>query len=939
MVTRMPRRGAARAWIVVAIVIAILALLLSLARFYTDVLWFREVGFESVLFTSLYTQLFVGLAVGIITAALVWGNLILAARLAPAYRIPGRRGDPLERYRDLLLPHLKWVRLAVAVIAGIMAGTAASSAWQDYLLWANRVSFGVDDAQFGRDIGFFVFELPWFKDLTEFVWFALMAALVVSLVAHFFHGSIRPELGMRGVAAGALAHLSVLLGCLALVKAAQYWLGRFELVFSTRGAVTGATYTDVNAQLPALTILAIISVVSAILFLVNIRFRTVILPLAAVAIWILFSVLAGGLWPWWVQRFSVEPQELERERQFIQRNIASTRAAFDLENVEVQSFPATSDLGPAGVQENEELLQNVRLWDPPILQKAIAQLQEIRTYYVFQDVDVDRYEVDGEMRQVLVTARELSLQDLPDSSQKWPNVHLQFTHGNGIVASLANASTAAGQPDFLVQNVPAAVETGAEELDAEQARLYFGESFEPTEYSIVNSDQPELDFETDEGVQTNHYDGNGGIPIGNFLRKLAFSVRELDRNLILSGQVNEDSRIILYKNVRDRVHRAAPFLHLDNDPYPAVVDDRVVWILDAYTTTTWYPYSQRVDLDEVVAQGQIGNLTGDASYIRNSVKVVIDAYEGTMDFYVVDDEDPLIQAWMNAFPDLFVAGDPSEELASHFRYPEDLFKVQSEVFRGYHVTDPDVLFSGVDEWALPENVQDPSASIQRELQIQPTYLLLTLPGETEQEFVLTRPFVPRAKENMIAVMVARSDPGNYGEMLTLQFPRSIAVKGPKQVDNLINQERELAEELSLLRQGGSQVDFGSLVILPIEESILYVQPFFVTAEDGGIPELKRVILVLGDEIVFADTFEDALAQLFELDQPPIAGEPEQPTEPGQPGGPTDGDQELLNLVSRAASVYDEAEEALREGDLETYGRLIRQVGELLGRAQEISTGS
>jgi uncharacterized membrane protein (UPF0182 family) len=802
MVTRMPRRGAAKGWIVVAIVVAILAALLSLARFYTDVLWFQEVGFESVLFTSLYTQLFVGLAVGVLTGALVWGNLVLAARLAPAYRIPGRRGDPLERYRDLLLPHLKWVRLGVAVIVGIMAGTAASATWQDYLLWANRVSFGLDDPQFGRDIGFFVFELPWFKDLTEFFWFALMAALVVSAVAHFFHGSIRPELGMRGVASGALAHLSVLLGCLALVKAVQYWLGRFELDFSTRGVVTGATYTDVNAQLPALTILAIISVVSAILFLVNIRFRTVILPLAAVAIWILFSVLAGGLWPWWVQRFSVEPQELPRERPFIEKNIASTREAFGIGEIEERSFPAASSLTPNDVQENEALLQNVRLWDPLILQKAIAQLQQIRTYYEFQDVDVDRYEVDGEMRQVLVTARELSLAELPANSQRWPNVHLQFTHGNGIVASLANESTAVGQPEFLVQDVPGTVDAGAESLEADQARLYYGEVFRPDEYSIVNTEQPELDFESDEGVETHNYGGKGGVPVGGFFRKLAFAIREFDRNLILSGQVTDDSRIILYKNLRDRVHRAAPFLSLDNDPYPAVVEGRVVWIVDAYTTTTWYPYSERVDLDTVVAQGSEGALAGDINYIRNSVKVVVDAYDGTMQFYIVDPEDPLIQAWENAFPELFADEEPSEELRAHFRYPEDLFKVQSEIFRAYHVTDPDVFFSGVDEYAIPANVQDQFASVQREPLVQPTYLLLTLPGEIEQEFVLTRPFTPRQRDNMRAVMVARSDPDHYGELLSLEFSRAVTVKGPKQIDNLINQERELAEELSLLRQGG-----------------------------------------------------------------------------------------------------------------------------------------
>jgi uncharacterized membrane protein (UPF0182 family) len=938
MVIRQRSRGPSKRAIVIVGLVAILISMIASARFYTDVLWFKEVGFESVLFKSIYTQFFVGLAVGLVVAGLVWGNLFLAARMAPPYRITMRGGDPLERYRVALTPYTRWLRLGVSALIGIFAGVGASSSWQNYLLWANRVPFGKDDAQFGRDIGFFVFELPWLKDLTDFAWFALITALIVSAAAHFFYGSIRPDVGMRGVPPAVLAHLSVLLGCLALVKAIQYWLGRYELDFSARGVVTGASYTDVNAHLPALTILAIISIVSAILFLVNIRFRSVSLPLAAVGIWILFSVLAGGLWPWWVQRFSVEPQELQREKPFIQANLDATQDAFGVGEVEVRPFAASAELTPTDVETNEGLLANIRLWDPSILQQAIAQLQSIRTYYRFDDVDIDRYEIDGETRQVLVAARELSIEDLAEASRRWLNIHLQFTHGYGLVASLANATTSSGQPDFLVKDVPGTVATGAETLAADQRspRLYFGESFSSSEYSVVNSGQAELDFETDEGIESNHYDGQGGIPISNILRKFAFAIREFDQNLLISGQVTNDSRMMLYKNVRDRVNRAAPFLSLDNDPYPAVVDGSIVWIADAYTTTSWYPYGQRYDVDEVVEQ-QTASLTGDISYIRNSVKIVIDAYNGTMKFYVVDEEDPLIQVWRNAFPELFTDEEPSEDLQAHFRYPEDLFKVQSEVYLAYHVQDPELLFSTVDEWAIPLNVSDQGASLTRQTKVQPTYLLLTLPGETDQEFLLTQPFTPRAKDNMISVLVARSDPQDYGELVNLQFSRAVVVKGPKQIDNLINQERDLAQELSLLRQGGSRVDFGSLVILPIEDSILYVQPFFVTAEDGGIPELKRVILVLGDDIAFADTFELALADLLQT-QPPIAGEPIEPPD-GQPPPPTEQPSggRLSTIIDEAGRVYARAQEALQDGDFETYGRLIERLGNLIQEAEQLSS--
>ena len=918
------RRSRRRAIAIVAVVVFLLGIS-SLARFYTDVLWFQEVGFESVLWTSISTQLLVGLAVAVAVALIVWVNLVVAARAAPVYGgfVVGGRTiiDPMERYRDALTPYLRWLRIAAAAVIGILSGIGASAAWRTVLLWMNRVPFGERDPQFGRDVAFYVFDLPFFRTALDLVWFALIASLLVTLVAHAFHGSLRPQLGLRGVTPGALAHVSVLLGLMALVKATQYYLGTFGLNFSERGVVTGASYTDVNAHLPALRLLTIISVVSAVLFIVNIRVRRLSLPLAAVGIWVLTSFLAGFVWPTAIQRFSVEPQELQREEEFIARNLEATRIGFDLAEVDRRPFPATPEISAEAVEASSNILANVRVWDPDTLALAYEQLQAIRLYYTFPDVDIDRYEVDGETRQVLLSMRELSLDQLPPGSRGWQNQHLQYTHGYGIVASLANSIGPAGQPDFLVSDVPGTVEEGAEDLALDQPRIYYGEEFEPAEYSIVNSSQAEVDYAADEVVRYN-YEGEGGIELSSIFRKLAFAIRESDPNMVLSDLIEPDSRILFYRNVRDRVMRAAPFLSFDSDPYGAAVDGRLVWILDGYTSTPWYPYSQRFDADAAVAIGEEpGVLSGSVNYVRNSVKVVVDAADGTMKFYVVDEDDALIQAWRAAFPDLFTDEEPSADLQAHFRYPEDLFNLQTDVFRTYHMEEPDDFFAKEDAWDLPDSPA--------------TYLLTQLPGEIDEEFVLTRAATPRGKRNMVSLMVARSDPEAYGELVALTFPPQNPPNGPNQVESLIRQDEEVSQAETLLGQEGSRTSFGSLIVLPIEDSILYVQPFFVTAEDIGIPELKRVAVVLGDEVVFEETFDEALAVLFDLDaedeeEPGLPGELEEPVDPGGPEEPVS--PELAEIVEEAGRVYEAAQEALAAGDFEEYGRLIERLGRLLDEA-------
>lgn len=932
---------------------AIVLLFLSsnfLAYFYTDVLWFQEVGLTSILWKSITTQALVGFAVGLFAALLIWVNLVLASRLGPAYRVSAAdplRPDPLDQYREAFTPYLRWLRIGISLFIGLISGIVASSQWESVLLWINRVPFGVDDPQFGRDAGFYVFELPVYTSALSQLSSVLIFALLLSIAAHYFQGAIRPDRKLAALSSGALAHVSILLGAIALVKAAQYWIGQYELAFSSRGTVLGPSYTDIHAQLPALKLLAVISVISAALFVANIWARRISLPLAAVAIWILFAFLAGGVWPWAVQRFSVQPQEFVREEPYIERNIAATRQGFGLDDVGTEPYPASNDLTPAEIQANPQLLQNVRLWDPSVLAQAYEQLQAIRPYYSFPDVDIDRYEIDGETRQVLISARELSQDELPDASRTWSNLRLQYTHGYGIVASLASAANSAGQPSFLVKDVPGTVSPGAEELEVDQPSIYFGERFDGDAYSVVNTDQEEIDYPADEGVARSQYAGQGGVELSGLLRKIAFAIREADTNMILSGLITNESRVLYYRNIRDRVLRAAPFLSLDHDPYVAVVDGRLVWIVDAYTSSSYFPNAERFDVSESV-EASTGGLSGRINYVRNSVKVVVDAYDGTMDFYRVDQEDPLAAAWAKAFPALFTDEAPSTELREHFRYPEDLFELQSRVYLPYHIDDPEDFYAGEDEWEIPKSAgaivegEDGVQVAIGDSEVDSTYLLIRLPGSTEQEFVLTRPVTPRGKRNMVGLLAARSDPERYGELFTLEFPRQSLVLGPVQINSLINQDEEISPTLSLLRQRGSLVSFGSLVTLPIAESILYIQPVFITAEEVGIPELKFVVLVSGSEVVMGGSFEEALELLFEagvdLDEPteePTEEPGEEPgEEPAQEPGDT-GNAELDRLIERASGLYERAQEALADGDFETYGRLIEQLGRLLERAQNL----
>jgi uncharacterized membrane protein (UPF0182 family) len=969
-----------RWWLVLGILlIVVIALSTRLATFYTDVLWFESIGFVRVFWTLLSTQFVLGLVAGLIMTALLAGNLLLARRLAPRYRIPTQAEEGVERYRVLIEPIARPLLIVVAVVVGVLSGLNIAPQWQRYVLWANSSEFGLTDPQFGRDLGFFVFDLPFLTLVNTWLFTALVITVLMTLVAHYVFGGIRPQAQGQRLTPQVNVHLSVLLAALVAVRAWGFWLDRYMLSYSERGQVTGLSYTDVNAELLALQLLTIIAAVCVVLFLVNIRFRGWLLPAAGVGILVVAAVVLAGVYPAIVQRLQVDPQELPRERPFIERNLELTRFGFNLslDEVAFEDFPANDELSDEAVADNQTTLESIRLWDPATLQNTYQQLQELRPYYDFRDVDVDRYDLDGNQQQVMLSVREVATADLPDQARTWQNQALVYTHGYGLVSSAVSTRRNDGQPVFLVNDIPP---QGVEELEIDNPRIYVGE--EPPPYSIVGTTEDELDYDLGQGqpVERFRYDGEDGVFISSPLRRLAFALRFGEPNVLLSSLITGESRVMYNRSVRDRVQKVAPYLKLDHDPYPVAVDGRVKWILDAYTTSDMLPYSERTDLGQATIseqqqltavtdeEGQISfeersvpvqGLSGRANYIRNSVKAVVDAYDGTVTLYVVDPEDPVIQSWRKVFPDSFTEGaQASDELREHFRYPEDMFRVQSSMFTTYHIPTADGFYNKDDAWEIPADAQfqanQPDSQEQRAM--RPYYLLMRLPGEEDEEFALIQPFSPAQRNNLIGWLAGRSDGEQYGQLKAYRMPPTKTVFGPEQIQARINQDDAVSEQITLWNQSGSRVRYGNLLVIPVEDSLLYAQPLFLRADQSEIPELRRTVLVFGDQVVMEDTLEDALQALFGSAAPGVElpEGAEQPVAGGDGGEGGDGggdavatpeapsggdlsDPAVADALQRAIEAFDAADEALAEGDLGTYQEqtaaaeaALREVERLLG---------
>jgi len=887
-----------------------LFILISISKgLYSEWLWFSSLGYSSVYATILKTKVLLFFSAAIIFAILFLGNLVLATRLAPKTEA---RFWPWAIVRQLQSILRLNVILGTALLS-LIFGLTAQGSWEVVLRFFNAQPFGIIDPVFHREIGFYAFSLPFLQQIRGW----LLGALIITLLGSggVYLLSYTVQRLKFDLARPVLAHIGGLTIAILGLFAWGYRLGIWELVFSERGKVFGAGYADMHANLPAQWILLVVVLIFIGVILVSILRRNLRWPLYGIAGWIVAAIIIGGIFPAVVQRFQVEPNELARERPYIEYNIQFTREAFALDRVEEQPFPAEEAPSPQEIAQNESTINNIRLWDHRPLKDTYNQLQSFRLYYDFHDVDVDRYIIDGEYRQVMLSARELSAEKLAGQAQTWVNRRLQFTHGYGIALSPVNEVSAEGLPILLVKDIPP-----VGDFNIERPQIYFGEK--TNDYVIVKTKTQEFDYPMGDENVYGEYQGKGGVSLGSFIRRAVYAWQLGDLNILISGELTPESRVLYYRNIRERVNHLAPFLKLDSDPYLVVMDGKLFWIQDAYTTTDRYPYSEP--------------LGGGINYIRNSVKAVIDAYDGTVTFYVTDPEDALIRTYQSIFPKLFVpAGQMPESLRVHLRYPEDFFNIQALVYQTYHMRDARVFYNKEDLWAVPNEVY-----FGREQPMEPYYVIMRLPDEEKEEFLLMLPFTPVNKNVTIGWLAARSDGENYGKLLAYFFPKERTVYGPSQIENRIGQDTVITEQLALWGRGGSRVIRGNLLLIPLGKSILYVEPVFLEAETGGLPQLKRVIVAAGDQIAMEPTLEGSIAAIFGAEPPPA--EPAPPTEPVvKPPAPAEPEEpvatDIASLIEKAQQHYDQAQQYLKDGDWAGYGKELDALEAVLAQLAELIT--
>ncbi|HVM26730.1 MAG TPA: UPF0182 family protein [Mycobacteriales bacterium] len=973
------------ALVVVAVILMFGGLVLSL---YTDLLWFQETGYTAVFTTVLQTRALLFVVFGLLMAVLVGANAYLAYRMRPPFRPMSLEQQNLERYRVGVEPYLRPLLLVGAGVFGLFAGLSAAARWQTWLLWRNGSQFGVLDAQFERDVSYFAFTYPFQRFVLGFLITAVVFSLIAAAAVHYLFGGVRLQTPGDKVSPAARAHLSVLVGVIVLLKAFAYYLDRFGLAFSDRGFVQGPHFTDVNAVLPAKNILIGIAVICALLFFANIVVRNIVLPAGALGLLVLSSIVIGGIYPAVVQQVRVTPNEVEREAPFIQRNIDATRAAYGIDGTEVVDYRAQQDADVDELETEQARVDTARLLDPNQLSPTFEQLRRLTFYFgVTDSLDIDRYEVDGELQDFVVAAREVDISNLSGAQRNWIRERLAYTHGNGLIAAPANAVDSEGRPAFVDVDAPDSP------IQLDQPRIYYGEL--SPEYSVVNTDEPEIDGPSDfqaaeaavpDDVEeappvdeeptgneaTFNYDGDGGVQLTHLGRKLAYALKYREPNLVLSNAIRDDSRIMYDREPRDRVRKVAPFLEVDADPYPAAIDGRIVWIVDGYTTSSGYPYSQRVNFGDVTTDSQSGGIAvqRQANYIRNSVKATVDAYTGEVTLYQFGDRDPVLESWNKAFGGDLVQPESeiSDELRAHLRYPEDLFKVQRELLAQYHVEDAREFFSREDYWEIPA---DPAEAINRiaggvvpppgqetgtQAQPQqnvleaaaggprqpPFYSMLEFPGQ-DRQFRLNTSFTALNRPNLAAFASVSSDPDDYGVIRVLQVPRGNPPNGPGQVANQFLSEQVVAESLFPFRQNRAEVTFGNLLTLPAGDGLLYVQPVFVRAQGGeSFPTLQRVLVSFGNEVAAGRTLAESLADLFgapapATPTPPADGAPTEETPAETPAAPPAAPPaDLAAAVREADEAYRAGEDALRRQDFAAYGEAQRRLRAAIDRAAELS---
>lgn len=877
MVEDLPRPRAPRALGPIAGLLVVLGgLFLVFTALWTDRLWFGEVGFTRVFDTVLRTKVLLFLTFGLLMALVVGVNVVVAYRLRPPHLPDNLEQRNLDRYRQAIVPLRRLALSAVLLAVGVLSGLAAAGRWQTWLQWRHGVRFGVTDAQFHRDISYYAFTYPFQRLVVGYLFAALFLSVLAAAAVHYLFGGIRVQTRRERVGTAARVHLSVLLGLFVLLKSYAYYLDQYALSFSPRGKVTGASYTDVNAQLPALKILTVIAVICALLFLATLVRRGWALPALGTALMLVSSVVVGGVYPLVVQQLQVKPNEITRESPYIARNIAATRAAYHLvtgTDVTYTRYPAVQTATDAALRNDRDTIGNARLLDPNKLHDAFESLQQIRGYYGFPaTLDVDRYDVNGQTVTYVVGAREIDYDGLQPNQQGWINQHLVFTHGNGLVAAPTDAVDAQGNPRFAVRDIPP---TGT--IPITQPRIYYGER--ATKYAIVGTSQQEVDRPAEGGGSdvSVPYAGKGGVNIGSTWRRLLYAVRFRSRYVLLSGALQSSSKVLYVRDPRERVRKVAPYLELDQDPYPVVVDGRIVWIVDGYTTSNGYPYSERIDLNQVTSDSVNQRQTArSVNYIRNSVKATVDAYDGTVTLYRWDDTDPVLKTWERVFPgSLHPRAEMPADLIAHVRYPEDLFKIQRRLLTSYHVDDPGAFFREADFWDVPS---DPSVKVTSgSPPAQPPYYLYTkLPGQSGPAFQLTSPLTARSRPNLASFVSVLNDADGFGHLTVLELPTNSSVPGPQQRGATFQTSPTASQELALFDQHGSKVVLGNLLTLPVGGTLVYVQPVYVEAESGSvIPQLKRVFVGVGDRVGFAATFDAALDEAFGVtgNQPPPSQPP------------------------------------------------------------------
>lgn len=951
---RRPRPSRSRIWLLVglAVLIIIIFSLRGIADFYTDFLWFGSVHLTSVWRGVVATKVILALVFMAIFFVAMLVNLTVADRLAPAYRPTGPEEEFVQRYRDAVGPHAGKVRVGAAVVLAVLVGVGASGQWNTWIEFRNYVAFGVKDPEFHKDVGFFVFKLPFYSYLVSWSFLALIVITIITAVAHYLNGGIRPQASNNRVTPAVKAHLSLLLGGLAVVKAVGYYLQRYKLDFSSRGVVNGALYTDVKAQLPALTLLMLISLVAFGLLVANIWLKGWVLPVLGVGLWAFLSVVVGAIYPAFIQKFRVEPNENVLEQPYLRRNMQATVTAYGLNDVQVAQYPYTPDVTATNLNLDAETIRNIRLWDPAFAPQTYQKLQEIRSYYSFpsNDLSIDRYTLAGQVTQTILAVRELNTSDLPQ--QSWITQHLQYTHGYGAILSPANAVTSEGNPVFDVSNIPPTTTSGAPNIT--QPDVYFGLGMDG--FVIANTKTPEVDYQTASGGNvTSSYSGSGGVQLTSLLRRAAFALRFGDLNTLISGQITDRSRILFVRDIQQEVSKAAPFLQLDSDPYAAIINGQIEWIQDAYTSTRYYPYSQTADESTLPPNS---GLNIPLNYVRNSVKVEINAFTGRMMFYVMDPSDPIIRSYEKAFPKLFTpASKMPMSLREHLRYPEDLFSIQTSMYNRYHITNVNAFYNAADSWNIAQSAGEgsPTASLETvttnaegipistsEERMAPQYLLMRLPGQTKASFVLLEGFVFASQgdkqQNLAALMVVGCDPDDYGQLSVYEMPPGETVDGPALVSAQIAADPTISPEISLLDQHGSDVEYGNLLIIPVQSSLVYVRPVYVESSVNPQPKLVEVIVASGTETAMEPTLQRALTDVFGSAPPTL----EQGT--GTTATRTSSSSKTLSSAAKkdlaaAAAAYNTAQSDLSAGNLGGYQSAVNAMGQYIAAAQSNTTAT